>query len=104
MVAHSGTDPAVRRRRVIALILSGIFPGLGQLYNHQLVKGAIGLVVGLILSWLAGRATPTDPRPVVRPGAALLAPLAALLAVWVWSIVDAWRTAGRRGSQLSRSA
>ncbi len=91
MVTHSGTDSAVRRRRVVALILSGIFPGLSQLYNRQPVKG----VIGLTLNWLAGRATPTDPRAVVRPGAALLAPLCALLAVWLWSIIDAWRTAGR---------
>ena len=91
MVTSSGTDPAVRRRRVVALILSGIFPGLGQLYNRQHVKG----VIGLALSWLAGRATPTDPRAVVRPGAALLTPLCALLALWLWSIIDSWRTAGR---------
>jgi len=95
LVTHSGTDPAVRRRRVVALILSGIFPGLGQLYNRQPVKGVIGLAVGLALSWLAGRGAPTDPRAVVRPGVALLAPLCALLAVWLWSIIDAWRTAGR---------
>ena len=95
MVTYSGTDPAVRRRRVVALILSAIFPGLGQLYNRQRVKGVIGLVVGLALSWLAGRATPTDPRAVVQPPAALLAPLCALLAVWLWSIIDAGRTAGR---------
>ncbi len=76
MVTYSGTDPAARRRRVVALILSGIFPWLGQLYNRQPVKG----VIGLALSWLAGRRTPTDPRAVVRPGAALLAPLCALLA------------------------
>jgi hypothetical protein len=91
LVTYSGTDPAVRRRRVVALILSGIFPGLGQLYNRQRVKG----VIGLALSWLAGRATPTDPRAVAQPPAALLAPLCALLAVWLWSIIDAWRTAGR---------
>jgi len=95
LVTYSGTNPAVRRRRVLALILSGIFPGLGQLYNRQPVKGVIGLAIGLALSWLAGRATPTDPRAVVRPGAALLDPLCALLAVWLWSIIDAWRTAGR---------
>lgn len=80
---------------MVALILSGIFPGLGQLYNRQLVKGAIGLAVGVALSWLAGRAAPTDPGALVRPGAALLAVLCALLAVWLWSIIDAWRTAGR---------
>src|SRR5215831_13124695 len=38
-------DPPPRRRSVIALILSGIFPGLGQFYNRQPVKGVIGLAV-----------------------------------------------------------
>ena len=45
----------------MALVLSGFFPGLGQFYNRQPVKGAIGLGAGLLLSWLAGRATPSDP-------------------------------------------
>ena len=83
------------RRRVVALILSGIFPGLGQFYNRHLLKGAIGLVLGLALSWLAGRAVPSDTSALARPGGALIASLCALLAVWLWSIIDAWRTAGR---------
>jgi hypothetical protein len=83
------------RRRVVALILSGIFPGLGQFYNRHLLKGAIFLVLGLALSWLAGRAAPSDPSALARPGGALIASLCALLAVWLWSIIDAWRTAGR---------
>jgi len=89
------TDRATSRRKVVALILSGIFPGLGQFYNRQPVKGMIGLAVGLALSWLAGRAAPTDPLALNRPEAALLVPLCALLVVWLWSIIDAWRTAGR---------
>jgi len=89
------TDRAARRRKVIALILSGIFPGLGQFYNRQPVKGAIGLGAGLLLSWLAGRATPSDPLALDQAGFALFGPLGALLAVWLWSIVDAWRVAGR---------
>ena len=48
-------DPAPRRRQVIALMLSGIFPGIGQLYNRQPVKGAIGVVLGLVLSRLPER-------------------------------------------------
>src|SRR5437667_253519 len=56
------------RRRVIALILSGIFPGLGQFYNRHLLKGVIGLVLGLALSWLAGRAAPSDPSALARRG------------------------------------
>jgi hypothetical protein len=87
-------DPAPRRRQVIALMLSGIFPGIGQLYNRQPVKGAIGVVLGLVLTWAAARAAPADPVALAQPGADALGPLLALLAVWVWSLVDAWRAAG----------
>lgn len=87
--------PAPRRRQVIALMLSGIFPGIGQLYNRQPVKGAIGVVLGLVLTWAAARAAPADPVALAQPGADVLGPLLALLAVWVWSLVDAWRAAGQ---------
>jgi TM2 domain-containing membrane protein YozV len=80
---------------MIALVLSGIFPGLGQLYNGQPAKGAIGLAAGAVLSWLAGRAMPADPLAIDQAGFALFAPLCALLAVSTWSIIDAWRAAGR---------
>lgn len=88
-------DPGPRRRQVIALMLSGIFPGIGQLYNRQPVKGAIGVVLGLVLTWAAARAAPADPVALAQPGAGVLGPLLALLAVWVWSLVDAWRAAGQ---------
>jgi hypothetical protein len=88
-------DPTPRRRQVIALMLSGIFPGIGQLYNRQPVKGAIGVVLGLVLTWAAAQAAPADPVALAQPGADVLGPLLALLAVWVWSLVDAWRAAGQ---------
>jgi len=88
-------DPAPRRRQVIALMLSGIFPGIGQLYNRQPIKGAVGVVLGLVLTWAAARAAPADPVALAQPGADVLGPLLALLAVWVWSLVDAWRAAGQ---------
>lgn len=88
-------DPAPRRRQVIALMLSGIFPGIGQLYNRQPVKGAIGVVLGVVLTWAAARAAPADPVALAQPGADVLGPLLALLAVWVWSLIDAWRAAGQ---------
>ncbi len=81
------------RRKVVALILSGIFPGLGQFYNRQPVKGAAFVVAGIALSWLAGRAVPTDlsaPQPL---GTDLIVVVCLLLAVWLWSLVDAWRLA-----------
>ena len=88
-------DLSESRQKLIALVLSGIFPGLGQFYNRQPVKGAIGLAAGAVLSWMASRATPSDPLAIDQAGFALFGPLCALLVVWTWSIIDAWRAAGR---------
>jgi hypothetical protein len=87
----------VGRQRVIALILSGTFPGLGQLYNRQFLKGVLFLVAGAGLSWHVARAVPIDPLALIERGVSLAAVLAllVLLAVWFWSVVDAWRGASR---------
>jgi TM2 domain-containing membrane protein YozV len=95
------------RRKVVALVLSGIFPGIGQFYNHQPLKGAAFAVAGVVLSWLMGRAFPADlltqdlllgqntlpPQNLLS--VALILPLCLLLIVWLWSLIDAWRVAHR---------
>ena len=88
-----GSAPSrrARRRRIIALVLSGIFPGLGQFYNRQPIKAVVFLVAGSVLSWLWARAVSPDPLALIRPNSTLLVLLCALLAVWLWSLVDAWR-------------
>ncbi len=84
------------RRRGVALILSGVFPGLGQFYNREPIKGALFLVIGLVLSWLLGRLAPIDPLVLPRGEVGrLLVVVLVLLAIWLWSVVDAWRRAGR---------
>lgn len=88
------TKPSVRRRKVIALILSGIFPGLGQFYNHQHIKGVAFLVAGVVLNWVLARALPADVLALVRPEANLIVLFCVLLALWLWSVIDAWRMAG----------
>ena len=82
---------------MIALILSGVFPGLGQLYNRHVIKGLAFLVAGAVLSWRVGRMVPTDPMALVSTplGTTPLALLCVLLAIWIWSLIDAWRVAGR---------
>ena len=80
----------------MGFILSGIFPGLGQLYNREYLKGVLFLIPGAVLIWLIGRATPTDLLALAQPSATLMLLLAALLAVWLWAIIDAWRVAGGR--------
>ena len=89
------TEHSARRQKLIALILSGVFPGLGQLYNHQPRKGVAFLLAGVVLSWFLGRAVPTAPLTLIQPGADLIVPLCVLLTVWLWAIIDAWRVPGR---------
>ena len=88
-------EPAARRKKMVALVLSGVFPGLGQFYNRQHVRGVLFLAGGAVLSWLLGRAAPIDPVALARPDAATLTFLLALVVLWAWSLVDAWRAAPR---------
>jgi hypothetical protein len=89
-------DPAARRRQVLGFILSGIFPGLGQLYNREYLKGVLFIIPGVVLTWLVFRAIPADLLAVAQPNPGLTLLLVLLLAVWLWAIIDAWRIAGRR--------
>jgi len=82
------------RRKIVALVLSGIFPGLGQFYNRQPIKGAAFVLAGIVLSWLSGRAVPRDLLAPDALGSQLIALLCLLLAIWLWSLVDAWRLGG----------
>ena len=89
------TEHSARRQKLIALVLSGTFPGLGQFYNRQPRKGVAFLVAGVVLSWRLGRGVPTGSLTLIQPEARLIVPLCVLLIVWLWAILDAWRIAGR---------
>jgi zinc transporter ZupT len=88
------------RSKIVALFLSGIFPGLGQLYNREPVK-AVAFVVGSgVLTWLATRGLSPDLLQEAllgeNPfGASVIVPTGLLTIVWIWSLIDAWRVAGR---------
>ena len=86
-----------RRRQWIALILSGIIPGLGQFYLGAWGKGAAFLIAGGAATWVIGRLISVQdlmagllPYPT-----ATLSVLLALLAVFLWSVVDAWLSGSR---------
>ena len=90
------SDSPKRRRQLVGFILSGIFPGLGQLYNREYLKGVLFLTAGAVLIWFLGRATPTDLLALAQPSTTLILLLATLLAIWLWAIIDAWRVAAGR--------
>ena len=88
------------RRQWIALILSGIFPGLGQFYLRAWGKGAAFFLAGIAITWVLGEAVSVEdllagdlPHPL-----AALALVLALLAVFLWSVIDAWRSGGKSQS------
>jgi hypothetical protein len=85
----------MNRRTLVAVVLSGIFPGLGQLYNRQWIKAVVFLVAGLALTWFLARALPADLEALVAapPDRSVLIVAVVLLAVWLWSVVDAGRWA-----------
>ena len=94
-----GSAGGSRRRQWIALMLSGVFPGLGQFYVRAWGKGVAFLLAGGMLTWAVGQLVSLEdllagrlPYPLATLGVVLV-----LSVVFLWSVVDAWRSA--TGSQ-----
>jgi hypothetical protein len=89
-----GSVSGSRRRQWIALTLSGVFPGLGQLFLRAWGKGVAFLLAGGVLTWAMEQLVSMEDLLAGRLSSPLmiLALVLALLAVFLWSIVDAWRS------------
>src|SRR5215831_11188985 len=95
------------RRKVIALILSGVFLGLGQLYNRQLLKGTMFLTAGRRAQLALGRDDPdrSDGASPCRSCSGRLAPcLVGNLALVARGRLARGRTVSKHGSQADNSA
>ncbi|MBM4121580.1 MAG: hypothetical protein FJ249_03180 [Nitrospira sp.] len=87
---------------VLAGILSGLMPGLGQFYCRQWKRGAAFLVGALVADGALGASVgmfklmqaSLSGTPADDAGSILLRSIP-LLAVALWSVVDAVRTAKR---------
>ena len=84
----------------VAGLLSGLLPGLGQFYNRQWWKGA-GFLLG-VFGLTVVLSSSIDPKALERAAQAGTTPdnlglifllLLVILAVALWSIVDAARVA-----------
>ena len=85
-----------RRRQWIAVILSGLFPGLGQVYLRAWGKGAAFLLAAAVVTWALGGLVEIDDLiggHVAHP-VPILGLLLGLLALSLWSLMDAWRCGG----------
>ena len=94
--------PTRRRSPILAAVLSGFFPGLGQLYNRQRMKGLLFLAGGVITAF--GPFNPLDTDiDVSDPAAALRKLLLAslpFLAIATWSVIDAYQIARRTAAHV----
>ena len=91
-----GSASGCRRRQWSALILSGGFPGLGQLFLRAWGKGVAFLLAGGVLTWAMGQLVSMEDLLAGRLASPLLtlALVLVLLAVFLWSVVDAWHSGG----------
>ncbi len=89
------------RKPGVALVLSAIFPGLGQFYNRQFGKGVAFFVAGLVFSWETSALLPSMDvllkQELPRQTGLLTVTLFLLLICYAWSMVDAYRLAKRMG-------
>ncbi|MEQ9617556.1 MAG: hypothetical protein RIG61_00085 [Deltaproteobacteria bacterium] len=95
------SDPRKKRKNpYVALILSGVLPGLGQLYNNQILKGLILVALNFVISLLvrgplvgfieSGLDFSDKPALFILGGYT-----AAGLALLVFAMIDAKKTADR---------
>ena len=88
----TGSDRRARSA-LIAVFLSGLFPGLGQLYNRERAKAALFAGAAILTGFgpLSPLDMDIDPGDLgAGLGRVLLASLP-FLGVALWSIIDAYR-------------
>lgn len=89
------------RRPIIALILSALFPGFGQLFNGQLTKGLLYISIKLVINFLRkeplellvnqfkqGKQTFDNDVIIIVLGYTV-----ADLVLWIYSMIDAKKNA-----------
>ena len=93
-----GSTMVSRRSPLVAVLLSGLFPGLGQLYNREKAKALLMLVLGAVTGFapLGGVDISLDPDQAAAGLLKLALASLPFFAVAAWSIVDAYRVA-RKG-------
>jgi len=85
-------------RPLLAAFLSGLFPGIGQLYNRQFPKGALFVIAGIVAGFgpfspAAAHLNFDDPTVALEKTLVTALPFFALN---LWAVIDAYRAAKAR--------
>ena len=98
------TDNIKRKNPILALVLSGLLPGLGQIYNNQILKGLLFFALNIALSYLSYEPfayflkswnTFQDAPPDMSQLTKLLIYSSAATVILVAAMVDAKKSADR---------
>lgn len=89
------------KKPFLALILSAILPGLGQIYNNQFLKGLLFIVLNMLINILlmepalrVRELIEKDHREIDNPTLIIVAGYTiAGLILWIYAILDAKKTA-----------
>jgi TM2 domain-containing membrane protein YozV len=89
-----------RKNPMLALALSAVFPGLGQIYNGWISKGVVLIIVNIVINFLliepleklieSRGSVPDNSTLIIVAGYTI-----AGLVLWLYAIIDAKKTAER---------
>jgi len=89
------------RKPLMALLMSLVLPGFGQLYNGEVNRAIWWFLIYFALG-VPGLAVVALYMPSGLMLAALVLTLVAIVSLWVYGMVDAWRSAQRQPDYVPR--
>ena len=91
---------------ILAIVLSALLPGLGQIYNAQIGKGLFFIGFNMIINFLIREpllAVLDDPKSVDQPTMIVFIGYSlAGMVLWIYAIVDAKKNADRINSEAKK--
>lgn len=92
-------DSGKKKSVKIAVVASFFIPGLGQIYNGEIIKGLIFVLIGIVLALISfALMIPALMAPVIL-GFVLLFGVSDIV-FWEYNIYDAYRTSKRMNAGL----
>ena len=92
---------------ILALILSAILPGLGQVYNSQYAKGLFFIGFNMLINYLIREPlllVIDDPKGVDNPTMIVFIGYSlASMILWVYAMVDAKRNAEQINIEINKT-
>ncbi len=98
-MSTSNDDNKQVKSPILAIVLSALLPGLGQIYNSEVTKGLLFIGLNMVINFLIKEplaAVIEDPQNVSQHNLIVfLGYFIAAGVLWVYSVVDAKQNADR---------